>query len=117
MLAMNVRSGLVAFLSAAVFILALRPQVGRLVLIVAALVIVVLAMAALDVRFTPSGASREFSLDLLSDSLLSVVGDSERNDLESTKGWRLNWWRLIRDYTIDDPIFGRGRGTESISRQ
>jgi hypothetical protein len=110
MMGMSVRSGLVAFISAAVFVLALRPKVGRLVLTAAAISMLVLTMAAFDLRFTPPGATRELSVDLLSRSLMSLVSDTERSDLESTKGWRLNWWRAIWSYTVDGPYFWTGKG-------
>jgi hypothetical protein len=110
LIAMSVRSGLVAFICATGFVLAVRPRVGRLILIAVVVSTLVLTMAAFDVRFTPPGATRELSVDLLTHSLLSLVSDTERSDLESTKGWRLNWWRLIWGYTAEGPYFWTGKG-------
>jgi O-antigen ligase len=90
--------------------LILRPRIGRLLTILGVGSMLVLAMAALDVRFTPPGAPRELSLDILSRSLMSVVTESERTDLENTKGWRLNWWRRIWEYTANGPYFWTGKG-------
>jgi O-antigen ligase len=53
---------------------------------------------------------RELSVDQLSISISSVVGNSEDRNLEATKQWRLNWWREIRDYTIAGPYFWEGKG-------
>ena len=110
MLGMNVRSGLVAFVCAGIFVLLLRPKVRRFVVVLFVGFALIVTMAAFDFRISPPGSSREFSLSLLSQSLVSVVGDSERNDLESTKGWRLAWWRAIEAYTINGPYFWTGKG-------
>ncbi len=110
MLGMSVRSGLVAFVCAALLTLLFRPKIGRLLIVVLAGIALIVGMSAFDLHLSPPGSAREFSLDLLSRSLLSVVGDSERNDLESTKGWRLNWWRSIWEYTVDGPYFWTGKG-------
>jgi hypothetical protein len=110
MLGMSVRSGLVAFVCSAALTLVFRPRVGRLFIAVLVGIALIVGMSAFDLHLSPPGAAREFSLDLLSRSLLSVVGDSERNDLESTKGWRLNWWRSIWDYTVEGPYFWTGKG-------
>jgi hypothetical protein len=110
MLGMSVRSGLAAFVVACGFVLLLRPQLGRLLLVSISGVTLILAMIAFDLRFVTPVGSREFSLDQLKSSLISVVSDSERSDLESTKSWRLIWWRAIRDYTVSGPYFWTGKG-------
>jgi len=107
---MSARGGLVAFSMAAIFIVLLRPRVRWLVLIFASGLTLMVTMAAFDLRFVVPGASREFSLDQLSDSIVSVVGNSDRADLEGTKTWRLTWWGMIRDYTVDGPYFWTGKG-------
>jgi hypothetical protein len=67
-------------------------------------------METFDIHFTIPGTSREFSLEQLSDSISSVLGVSQRQDLEGTKNWRLAWWREIRDYTVYGPFFWQGKG-------
>jgi hypothetical protein len=109
-LGMSNRGGMVALLSACALILLLRPRLGRLALFLAVALIVVALMAAFDVHFYPPGANREVSLEVLTNSLQSVFGDSERSDLESTKGWRLSWWSRIWDYTFYGPYFWFGKG-------
>jgi hypothetical protein len=88
----------------------LQPRVGRIVAIVGTGLILVLLMALFDVRFTPPGAPRELSIDILSDGLLSVVQESDRTDLEGTKAWRLAWWRQIWSYTVNGSYFWMGKG-------
>jgi hypothetical protein len=104
------RGGLVAFLTAAAAIIFLRPRATRLVTAVTVITALVAMMAALDVRFIPPGTTREISVELLSRSLVSVVSESERLDLENTKGWRLNWWSRIAEYTFSGPFFWTGKG-------
>ncbi len=110
MLAISARGGLLALLGASCFIILLRPRLERLLIVLTAGLMIVVAMAAFDVRFDLQGTSRELSLDQLSFSLTSIVGDSQRSDLEGTKNWRLNWWRAIRDYTVNGPYFWTGKG-------
>jgi len=109
-LGMASRGGLVAFLGACGVTLITRPRPGRLLVTVAVTSILIVLMAAFDVRFTPPGTTREISVDLLSRSLSSVVSESERGDLENTKTWRLGWWARIRDYTVNGPYFWTGKG-------
>ncbi len=110
LLAMNVRSGLLAFVVAACFAILLRPRPERLVLLAGGGMLLLAGMSVFDFRFVTPRTDREFSLNQLTDSLTSVVSDSGRSDLEATKQWRLNWWRTIVDYTIDGPYFWMGKG-------
>jgi hypothetical protein len=110
LLGVSSRSGVVALLAACLFSVFLRPRVGRIVAIISTGSILVLLMAVLDIRFTPPGAPREVSIDVLSDGLLSVVKESDRTDLEGTKAWRLAWWRQIWGYTVNGPYFWMGKG-------
>jgi len=110
MLAMNVRSGLLAFVVAASFAVLLRPKPERLLVICTSTAMLVTAMAAFDFRLPLPGTAREFSLRQLTDSLKSVAGNSPRSDLEATREWRLIWWREIIDYTVEGPYFWTGKG-------
>jgi hypothetical protein len=110
LLGISSRSGLVSLLVACLFSLILRPRAGRTVAIIGTGLILVLLMAAFDVRFTPPGTPRELSIDILSDGLLSVVSESSRTDLEGTKAWRLAWWRQIWSYTVNGSYFWMGKG-------
>jgi len=110
MLGMSVRGGLLAFLVASSCVLLLRARFDRLVLVLGSSLLVVVAMAAFDIRLGVPGTAREFSLDQLSDNLTSVIGDSDRRDLEGTKNWRIAWWRTIREYTVNGAYFWTGKG-------
>jgi hypothetical protein len=110
MLGITGRGGLLAFLTASTVVLVLRPRLSRLVPVIFSALTFVALMAAIDVRLTMPGTFREVSLDQLTDSFASMFGDSGRHDLEGTKGWRLNWWRAIRNYTVEGPYFWRGKG-------
>lgn len=110
MLGMGVRGGFLAFVVATAFVILLRPRIQRVLLLAVSGLIVVVTMATFDLRFSIPGMSREFSLDQLSDSFNSVVGVSDRQDLEGTKSWRLAWWRTITDYTLNGDYFWQGKG-------
>jgi hypothetical protein len=109
-LAMSSRGGTVALFSASVFAFVLRPRPGRLVGLLSVGLTVAALMAAFDLHFYPPGANREVSLEILTDSVRSLVGDSEHSDLKSTKDWRLAWWAKIWNYTVDGPYFWSGKG-------
>jgi hypothetical protein len=110
MLAMAVRGGMLAFLVAAGFAILLRPRVHHLVFILGVGMLLTGAMAAFDLRLVVPTSGRELSLEQLMHGISSVVGTSERADLEGTKRWRLLWWGDIRDYTIRGPYFWTGKG-------
>ena len=110
MLAMNVRSGLLAFVVAASFAVVLRPRPQRLVVVVACITTLVTVMAAFDFRVTVPGTTRELSVQQLGDNLQSVIRSTSSSDLEGTRQWRLIWWQRIVDYTVFGPYFWMGKG-------
>jgi hypothetical protein len=110
MLGITSRGGLLAFLVASAVIFSLRRRFSQLFPVIVSALILLVSMAAIDFRLRMPGTFREVSLDQLSDSFVSVFSDSGRHDLEGTKGWRLTWWRAIRDYTFDGPYFWIGKG-------
>lgn len=109
-LGMNVRGGLLAFMAAVGFSLLLRPRLERLALIFGASLLLIVAMAVVDLKIPTPKASREFSLSQLTNSVISMVSTTENTTLENTKKWRLMWWRKIWDYTVEGPYFWTGKG-------
>ena len=57
-------------------------------------------------------AGRDISAKQLVENFISVFGSTtgSANDLEETKGWRLEWWKVIFDYTFNGPYFWTGKG-------
>ncbi len=107
---MSVRGGILAFVVASGFVIILRPRIDRLTVVFGSVLLVISAMAAFDLRLVAPRAAREVSLNQLSSSVISMVGDSGHSELEGTKNWRLNWWGKIWDYTVDGPYFWTGKG-------
>lgn len=110
LLAMAVRSGLVAFLIAATVAVLLRPKPQRVVLILAACMIVAAMMSAFDLHFDIPNTGREVSLGQLGRSLESVMGGTDHFEMEGTRRWRLIWWTTIANYTVFGPYFWTGKG-------
>jgi hypothetical protein len=110
LLGMSVRGGILAFIAASAFAILLRPRIDRLAVIFGSLLLLVLTMDAFELKMVAPRATREFSLNQLSNSVISMVGDSGRSELENTKTWRLNWWSKIWDYTVDGPYVWTGKG-------
>jgi hypothetical protein len=109
-LAMTVRGGLLAFVVAAGVAILLRPSVRRLVFVAGAGMLLLGFMTVLDIRIVVPTVGRDLSVDQLESSLQSIIGQSDRLDLEGTKRWRLAWWREIEDYTFFGPYFWTGKG-------
>ncbi len=57
-----------------------------------------------------STQGRELSFSQLVDNVVSVVGASDSGNLQGTKEWRLNWWNVIIDYTVNGDYFWTGKG-------
>jgi hypothetical protein len=65
---------------------------------------------ALETQFPqPQATERSISARQIADNLVSIFGQG--GDLtESTKRWREDWWKVIRDDTVHGPHFWTGRG-------
>ena len=92
MLGMRARGGLLAFVVASLFVCALRPKLDRLFLLVGASLLFIVGLGAFNVQVVVPGTTREFSLNQLSQSIVSIFGSGESGELENTRAWRLAWW-------------------------
>jgi hypothetical protein len=105
------RAGMVAF--GAVFFLCvlLKPMhtVGQRIIITVLFLSVVLWASNIKVP-VPSGKGREISFDQIVTNLGSILFDTGSDGLDSTKEWRMDWWRLIGDYTFHGEYFWTGKG-------
>lgn len=98
--------------------LAMAAMVGVAVLVngrvgvfaaVLALAVVMLGVAyALDLSI-PTPRGRDMGPAQVVDNFLSVFNISN-HDLDTTKQWRWQWWKLIYQYTFDGPFFWGGKG-------
>lgn len=108
------RAGLIAFAAVFAVCFGTRPRSQPLARIAgtAVIVIVVLAVTGVGVQLSSSDKARgerQVSFDQLADNLLSFASQEEE-ELGNTKGWRLNWWSDIVDYTLAGPYFWTGKG-------
>jgi hypothetical protein len=58
----------------------------------------------------PLPGGRSIGPEQIINGFASVVGTSDKSNLDGTKTWRLNWWHTIIDYTIEGPYFWTGKG-------
>jgi hypothetical protein len=108
---LTTRASFVIIGFSAVAVMLLRPggtRWGRL-----AMVVVLLASASfvfdLEIR-VGRGEERPISAEglfTIVQSIFNPVGDS---NLDGSRGWRLNWWSDIVDYTLFGPYFWTGKG-------
>ena len=107
------RGGMIAFVLALGLAVALRPRGASGARMAFALVAVVVAgIVAVPVMESVriSGNSRALTVEQIWDNVKSVVGQSDSNTLETTKTWRLAWWKKIIDDTALGDKFWTGRG-------
>ena len=104
------RGGLIAFLLVLAICGLFRPLAGPLWRLGALVTVALLLLALTDLRVRMPGKGREVSFSQLTDNVFSVVGDSEEQDLDGTKQWRLRWWGDIADYTLFGRHFWGGKG-------
>ena len=86
-----------------------RDRTGWRIMLVVAGVIVALWLSGLHVEL-PGGKGRQLSFDYLITDFRSIASDAGDNGLDSTKEWRLDWWRQINDYTLRGKYFWTGKG-------
>jgi hypothetical protein len=105
------RAGMIAFLAVFAICMAYRPGHGVTAKAIAILLTVCVALFASDVHIpVPDGKGRDISFHQVITNLGSVAGDSGSDGLDSTKEWRLDWWRTIRGYTFFGKYFWTGKG-------
>ena len=105
------RAGMVAFGAVFVLCMIFRPGHKLAWKAIGAIVVVCLALWLSDLHVPiPGGKGRDVSFEQVVTNLMSVAGDSGSNGLDSTKEWRLDWWKAIRGYTIHGRYFWTGKG-------
>jgi hypothetical protein len=105
------RAGLVAFGAAVVLCLLLAPRSSAPRRIIVLGVAGAFALWASGLRLeVPGGKGREISFQQFATNIGSIFGDANNDGLDSTKEWRVNWWRDIRDYTVNGKYFWTGKG-------
>jgi O-Antigen ligase len=103
------RSALLAILSAAVIVLAVRPRVSLFKPILA-VVIVAAGLVVGDLSIQVRGG-RALSSEQLRQNVVSIGDNQEAaGHLAGTVVWRLSWWRDILGYTVGGPYFWGGKG-------
>lgn len=108
---MLVRAGLVTFTLGTTLLTLLRPRNPLLARLAVAVLLGVGIMWAFDIRFRPDPDNpREVSTDQLISNFLSTIGQSNKEGLDGTKEWRMQWWNAIIDYTFHGPYFWTGKG-------
>jgi hypothetical protein len=106
------RAGLLAFL-ASMGLLAicrpLHPIIWRLAAMAFG-VVFVLWITGVHIA-VPGGKGRDISFDQIAVNVGSLFGsDTGTDGLDSTKEWRITWWKEIRQYTFHGPYFWTGKG-------
>ena len=107
------RGGMIAFVLTLGLAFLLRPPGAsglRLAFALAAVVVAGVVAVPVMQAVRISGDSRALTVEQIWDNARSIVGQSDSASLETTKTWRLRWWRKI----ADDVLFGdkvwTGRG-------
>jgi len=106
------RGGLLSFLTALFLCIACKPRSPWpwRILFTMFFGASLLYVSAINIQIP--GRDRFISFDQFSQNFMSMIGASNRNDLEATKRWRMDWWEKIIDETFHGPykVMGRGYG-------
>ena len=109
------RGALMAYVVPVALAALLLGKARELMLVVAAGLLVTGAAYALETAFTDTqvaqrnSTERSLSVRQAVENATSIFTQSG-NQTESTKTWRLDWWNIIIDDTINGPHFWTGRG-------
>jgi hypothetical protein len=106
----NGRAGLVAFACGALVVSVLRPF-NRLALGTVAFAVLGLGffwITDFRIELPPSG--RYLSFEQFANNITSIAGETQREELDGSRSWRLEWWNTIFGYTFNGPYFWTGKG-------
>lgn len=105
------RAGMVSFAGVAAVCMFARPMSGAPWRIAGAMVAALLVLAVTGISIpVPGGKGREISFEQVMTNVASVGGDSGQDGLDSTKEWRVEWWKDIYNYTFQGRYFWTGKG-------
>jgi hypothetical protein len=115
MSASNSRGAMLAFAVPVMLAAIVVGKARALARIVVVLLLVVFAaiMAGTtfgEYRMASSTAERSVDPRQIVDNVVSTFSESGNSQVESTKAWRLQWWKIIVEDTIFGPNFWTGRG-------
>lgn len=99
------RAGMVTILVVFVAFVLLRPFSSWIKVVY---ICTILAISSLAFNLNVDIGNRTISTQSLSESLLSVFGHSDLG--QGSRGWRLEWWQEIIEYTVFGDYFWQGKG-------
>lgn len=104
------RGGMVAFVTALLWIPILRPYKTKLPQLIVGGLVALLLLAVINPSITIK--KRTISVDQLWENVVTIVGTGLGKDgkADSTTNWRLLWWEEIIDYTVNGEYFWTGKG-------
>ncbi len=102
------RAGMVAALLGVFSVILMRPKTRWDRPLLLGVVLIVFLMAT-NLQLTSSKQGVNISFDQLTANVVSLVAEGEGR-LESTKEWRLDWWKEIINYTFAGRYFWIGKG-------
>jgi hypothetical protein len=111
MLSVVDRAGLLSFLAVAANCVCIKPLSSAPWRIFGAMAgaVLLLAITGFAVE-VPGGKGRTVSFDQIVTNVTSIAGDSGQDGLDSTKEWRVLWWKDIYHYTFEGRYFWKGKG-------
>jgi hypothetical protein len=102
------RAGMISFIVAMVFIFIFRPIQTKFDKLALSFGCVVALIAIINPQV--SLHRRTVSVEQIVLNLKSTISDSQMEQLQGTKQWRLQWWNKIIIDTFNGPHFWQGRG-------
>jgi len=102
------RGGMLSFALPILVLFVLKPPQIKVARFFYGLCLLITILLLLDPA--TSIKKRSVSAEQLWTNIVSVVGEADTGNLDSTKEWRLEWWERIISYTFGGPYFWTGKG-------
>ncbi|MGF1454211.1 MAG: O-antigen ligase family protein [Alphaproteobacteria bacterium] len=102
------RGGFAAIACTGLFVTLFRPN-NRMMRMAAPAIVVGVLFVTLNIEI-PLQGGRSISPQQLVTNVLSIFGDQDKQSLDGTESWRLNWWDLIIQDVVRGDKFWLGRG-------
>jgi O-antigen ligase len=104
------RAAVLSLLAGLLIVTVCRPRTPLLTRVACISATAILALALTGVTIQIPSVARDISFVQMAENLGSVVGNSDKGNLDGTKEWRMEWWRSIAHDTFSGPYFWVGRG-------
>lgn len=104
------RGGLLSLIISVLVIILLNPFNKKVTRLISLAILLLSFLWLTELELTIPGNKRIVSYEQIVKNIESITSDSNKDVLEGTKEFRLDWWKTIVDYTVFGEYFYFGKG-------